>query len=564
MIASNSSRPGPHAERDPDAFDIMAMLAQVWEAVRVYKWIVVATAVLALVAAGLYVWIWPPIYKASALIMAEKEEDLARDEFYVNWNIFRKDDPRTELQLLKSGPVLNEVIERENLTFDDVYHPITSQLKHFWETSWVGTKYTELKESVFPPGENPYVTGDDQDRGKIIDDLAASVQVIPLGESNVGEVRVKGPSPRVADYANTLLDVYMEQRRQRFREEADRALSTLIEEERATRQEVHEVETQRAEFLLENDIDFALQRDLNRGEQLATLEVDAVKVRQAIASAEAALAEIDRQLQQESETEVLSTVEEINGLRQTAEAERVALELTLARALGQYREDSPEIADIMEDLDRISGVAADKAEYVEASRTTGVNNIYQNLLSRRSNLRSSLASSKAGLGVLEDRMAQIESRFQVLPKLQITLNEFDRRLGLLQERHQVVALKRAQAEVSLATVESAMPAFRVMADARYPGSKSWPSLKIVLPAALMIGVGLGVFAAVVRHHLAGRVRASELARSPEQAPVMASLRIPTRGSPVAVYPRATSDIELRGGSGEPATNGASVHPREEN
>ena len=556
MIATPPNRPASWTERDPDSFDVMAMLEHIWEAVRVHKWIVVASVLIALASAVLYIKIWPPVYTTKALIMAESEEDLARDEFYVNWNIFRKDDPRTELQLLKSGPVLNEVIDREALTFDDVHHPLPSQLKYFWESSWVGTQYISLKESVFPPAENPYVTDDDKDRGKILDDLAASVQIFPLGESNAGEVRVVGPSPRVADIANTLLEIYMSQRLERFREEAGLALETLLNEESLTRTELVRTEMERAQYLDDNNLDIAMQRELNRIEQLSAYEVDIVKTNESIASVEASLDEIDLQLAGESDSRMLSRVEELNALRQTTKFERLSLDIALARAVGKYREDSPEVADIRANITRLDELLADEPEYVESTRTLGTNALRDQLRMHRSGLLSQLASSHAGRAILEVKVAEIETRIRELPELQLQLNEFDRQLGLLQERYQVLSLKRAQAEVSLSTAEAAMPALRVIAPARYPGSKSWPTMKIVLPAAFLIGLGLGVLGAVVRHHLAARVSASELQRSPEQIPVVASVRVPTRGVPMVVGVRGASEFMANAHGSESVPNGA--------
>lgn len=525
------------------------MLAQVWEAACVYRWLVCGVTLAVLALAVVYTRVWPPVYTTRALLMIESDKDVARDEFYVNWNIFRKEDARTELQLLDSGPVLNEVIEREQLTFDDVYHPLGSQLKYFWETSWVGTQYQSLKDRLFPQPENPFVTEGDKQRGKILDDLAAAVQVIPVGESNVGELRVRGPSPRVADVANTLVRVYQEMRLARFRDEATRALETLSAEETSTRAQVEAVERERAAYLGTHGVDFAQLRDVNRLEQLATLEADIVKMREAITSAEAGLAEVERQLTAQAENRLVASVEELNTLRRTAESEKLSLELALARAMAQYREDSREVQEIRANMARVDEIIARGPEYVESGRTTGANALREELLSRKGSLETSLASSRAGLGVLEAQAAELETRIASLPGIQLGLTEIDRRLGLLQQRHQVLSLKRAQAEVSLATVESVMPSLRLVGPARYPGSKSWPTMKIVLPAALVLGVGLGAFAAVVRHHVAGRVRGADLARLAEDAPVFGRVRVPTRGLPVIVKPVVVEARGERAGAG---------------
>jgi uncharacterized protein involved in exopolysaccharide biosynthesis len=158
--------------------------------------------------------------------MAEQAVDTQRDAFYVNWNVFRKDDPRTEIELLTSGGVLKSVIDRESLTYDDVYHPPFTELSYLFEKSYVGRKFNQIKDLIIPPDpEAPKGAG--LDLGRTLTDLRAGIKVVPVGDTNIGRLTVKGPSRRVAHIANTLMDAYLLAREQRHEEENRRAVEVL-------------------------------------------------------------------------------------------------------------------------------------------------------------------------------------------------------------------------------------------------------------------------------------------------------------------------------------------------
>ena len=78
-----------------ETFDFGGAIRDIGLAIRQYRWMVAVLFLLVPVLVGLYIHVWPPVYRAEALVMLERDEDLARDEFYITWNVFRKEDART-------------------------------------------------------------------------------------------------------------------------------------------------------------------------------------------------------------------------------------------------------------------------------------------------------------------------------------------------------------------------------------------------------------------------------------------------------------------------------------
>src|SRR5260221_6450045 len=47
-----------------------------------------------------YVKIFPPIYKAEVVLQAEPDTDVNRNQYYSFWNLFRKQDMKSEPELM--------------------------------------------------------------------------------------------------------------------------------------------------------------------------------------------------------------------------------------------------------------------------------------------------------------------------------------------------------------------------------------------------------------------------------------------------------------------------------
>ncbi len=251
------------AERDPDMFDVRSSLRTIYESARHNKLIVLFCALFTLVLAIVYVIEFPPIYKVDATIVAEPSTDTARDAFYVNWDVFRKDDARTEIELITSASVLKDVVEKLKLSYDDVYHPITSELTYLWQKSWIGIHYRAIKRSILPPDPDELATDPKIELlGKTIADLRAGVMVVPIGDSNVGKVTVKGPNRRVSDITNTLLDVYLARRDAIHQSEAGRSLRILSEEADRAGRELQEIAARRVDYAEKHTLGFDFQKEV--------------------------------------------------------------------------------------------------------------------------------------------------------------------------------------------------------------------------------------------------------------------------------------------------------------
>ena len=533
---STSPSAGPRP-RDPDTFDVVSSVRALADAARYHRLLILVTALICVGLAALYAYVWPPTYQVEATIMAESDTDQARDSFYSSWNWFRKDSARTEIELMTSGSVLKEVIQREHLSYDDVYHPFGSQLSYFWEKSWPGRGYKALKGWVFGADEADEQDPATAELGRTLQDMKSAIQVTPVGESNVGLVRVKGPTKAVAAQANAILKVYLEQRGERHTLEARQAFESLTAESEKARNELNSIAAERVDFLEKHALTFDLQKETQEVKALSDLEASLIVTRTKLANLEGTLAELDRLLVKELPTTRLSSVFELNSVRENAKLKRLEVQSQIALTQARYREDSPEIQELRDTLARLDLLIADNVERVERGSTEGLNVVHQQILTNRNATLADLNGTRASLASMQASAQQLSHSLVKVPAMQSDLRVLDRVYAVAAEKYQALLSKRAQVEVSMATAKAASPSLRVIDYAVPPASKSWPRAKILYPAALGLGLVLGLMAAQIKRLASGRIRRGTWGRRTGDAPIYGSVVVQPGSLPLALLNR---------------------------
>ena len=530
---------GQGTERELDTFDGRAALLSIVGAARHHRGLLVMMCVFTFGLVTLYAVIWPPDYEATTTLMVERDTDPVRDSFYIGWNVFRKDDARTEIELIMSGPVLKEVVEREKLTYDDVYHPFTSHLTYLWEQSSIGQTYRRLKRQLL--GDDDTAGAPSQEElmlGRTIVDMRAGIGLEPVAESNVGRLHVKGPSRRVAAIANAITDVYLERRADRYQAEAQKAYDVLTDEVKRAGEELSAIEDRRLAIAEGNTLAFDFQKESLEVQKLTDLEENIATTRTRLAAIDASLTEITGQLANDPPTRVSSNVREATRMK------RMEVETSLIEARLRYREDSPEIQGYKTALAQLDAVIDQGAQPPARITSEGLSTIQQDLVTRQNALRAERSGAQAGLHVMEATAASLRSRLSSVPARQAELRSVDREYALSQEKYKELLAKQAQAAVSVATARTTMSSMRVVEYAVPPADKAWPRLKILYPASLLVALVIGLAVAVFKSYTDGRVRLGIVEHGRVPLPVYGTLVIP-RGRRALVALRQAPPLESR-------------------
>jgi uncharacterized protein involved in exopolysaccharide biosynthesis len=523
-----------------------------------HKLLIVATSLFTVVIVAAYIILWPPTYSAQVQLVAESDKDMAREGFYQTWAVFRKDALSDEVQLFTSAPVLGQVVRRLGLTYDDVYHPFLSHAVYLWTQSPPGRLYRKVKDWIWPKKHGPYdPTPEQVDRARTLADFKSGVQLEAISGTNVGNLVVRGPSPRVAEMANSIVRVYFDQRRRRHVQEANDAYQALDDELRKASDELRRLEERMAAYYADNQLLLTFEKDKLDVTQWTALKASIVDLKSAIASQENSLREIEAQIAHEEKLVVSARVTAPNPIAQSLTDKLTQLRVSLRQTLMHFRPDAPEVRDLQRQIEILGDQIARLPATTVQQRTTVVNDTYENLRRRKAALDAELAGEKAALRVKQDAADAAQATLTGIPEKMKVTHQLDREHQALEKKYSVLQEKLMIAAVSRATAASAPTSIRVVEPAEPPNDAAWPRTKLLFGLAIVVGSVAGVVLALLIDLVHGRVTRYALVGPGRALPIYAIVGR-DRGLAAELFRSRLSGTLPRGGAPVPIARRAEV------
>jgi uncharacterized protein involved in exopolysaccharide biosynthesis len=523
-------RPVIHREAIPhdpaaDNFDLRRSWQAVIHACRPRLRMIGTTMGVAIALTLAYILIWPPVYVADVTLIASSPNDPQRDAFYDGWNVFRHDEFGDDVQLFTSRPVLAATARRLDLRYADIYHPPVGYATWLWTQSWPGQAWKGIKNFVHPRPSGPGIATPEQiDFARTLDDMRKGISLAPVAGSNVGHLVVLAPSPRAAQIANTLVDVYLAQRRTRFADEANSAYRALADETAKAHDALLASEAKMARYYTEGDMTLLVQADQLEVGQMMAQRAAIVDARGTIADSERQLAEVQRQLGSEKREIVSARVIGMNPVREAMRDKLAQLRLSRATMLIHYLPTAPEIAEI--DRQIAATQARMDSEAAQATQQTSIirSTAFEALRARRDQLQADLAGARAALSVKLANAGTLEAHVAGIPEQMKVSHDLGREHDALEKTYSTLQDKLAIARVSVASARSAPPSISVVDYAAIPNEASAPRTKLLLIAAALAGLIAGCALAVLIDQLQGAVTRSRLARQRGALPIYATIQ----------------------------------------
>lgn len=508
-----------------DNFDVAAALRRFRRAVFGNFHLIVLSCVLTIGLVLLYWKLFPPVFQAEVVVLAEGDND-PDSQYYAMWNLFRKTDLKSEPALMTSRYVVRRVVEDLDLTFDDVYHPPLVHLAYLWKQSWLGQRYGELKEWLFPPEESALKPTPEQiDRARTVEAFRKGVMLEVVPDTTVGQLIVKAPTYRVAEYANRMIDVYLDERRKAATEEAETAYASLKAEVDRAYAELRRVEQDQLAFQQENALALEFEKEKILMAKWVELRTVVHDLEAAIASREANLQIVNEQLEKEPEEIIRGRTFQNSQLRDTIETRVFELSNQLRQAREHYVAGAPEIEEIERLLAANEAALAKEPEKGELTRSGVANPVFETLRQRQQDLTAELAASRANLQLQRAALDDLTKRIEGLPALFKTSQDFSRKIHGLEEQYSLLRERLMMADVSRATAKSAPASIRVVEYAQPPEKQSWPNMKLLLAAALVLGTIAGIGLALLVELFNVRVTRDRLTGRSD-LPVYADVQLP--------------------------------------
>ena len=511
----------PHLP-EADSFDFHRSWMGVKHACGAHKMVIVLTCVLTILLTGFYVKFWPPVFIAQVALAGESDKDRSRENFYNSWAVFRNDALTDEAVVMTSAPVLAEVVDKLHLTDNDIYHSFFSYLGYRWTISPVGKAYRAFKESIFPSTPSPYSpTEDEIARGRVLRDFKTGVQLDRVMETNIGNLTVRGPSPRVGEIANMIVQVHFDLRRRRQIAEAEAAYDSLKTELDKAQVEVDALEARMRDYYEKNDLLLIFEKDKIDIGQAQTLRAGVIDMQASITATEQTLKQLDIELANEPRDVVSSRTISANPLRDGLKDRLTALQVQRRQTQVNYKPGSPELVDLDKQISIINEQLRQEPDSTLRSSTTVLSSHYEELRGRAARLRADRAGMKANVTAKQGSLDKLEELLRTIPAKMKVVHDFDREHTALEKKLQAINEKMMIAQVSRATAATAPPTIRVVEAASAPAEASWPKTKMLLALAALGGLLAGIGLALLLDLFFGRVHRYRLAGSGWDVPIYA-------------------------------------------
>ncbi|WP_420143100.1 GumC family protein [Sphingobium sp.] len=511
----------PHRP-DADSFDLRRTARIVGFAIAGHRRLILAITALTLALVGLYILVWPPVYSASVTLSAVADDDRQREGFYDDWAVFRRNALKDEMILATSGPVLKQVIGDMRLGYADVYHPPLRYLTWLWTQSWPGRAWRWTKDSLFPRAPSPYVpTPQDVERARTLDDFRTGVTMTQIPDSHIALLTVRGPSHRVAEIADHVAATYIAQRRARFAAEARQAHAALQAEANRAHADLRLLETRMERYYTQNDMLLMFEKDKVEIGQFSSQQAELDAKRTAIAAAQSELATVTGQLAREPQDILAGRLIQDNPVAAQLKQEQAKLVAARDAMLVRYRPDSPDVRDVDDQIAAISRQLAATPQRGVQQSSIARNGGHDALRARRAALTAQLAADRAALASLSGEVAARRSAIDRIPQKMKDSHNLSRAHDVLEKTYLALQDKLMTAAVTAATAESAPSAIQLVEGAALPDRPDAPQTKLLLIAAVVMGLVAGVVAAVLIDLVQDRANRFRLTEADTPFPLIA-------------------------------------------
>ena len=386
-----------------------------------------------------------------------------------------------------------------------------------WSLRSYSTKGTARPDAVARPGEplslgevtvalSPDLAGTRHDRVRIrvqpfweaVEDLRETLRIEKQeGRSQLVELGFRSPHPRLsADVVNQVIDTYLEYTTATSHQELRRRVDTLRDQVAEYRGELTRAEEALRDYSRDQRIVNAEEQGIAQVEMIAELTI----TREQAAIERAALLTLLSEIAGDDGTAGVSPYRKLTAFPSFITNQGVQSMLQTLSGLENARSEllirrTPENQDVRRLDERIEAVEAQ---------------IHRLATDYLSTLENQIASADASLGRFEGRLAEIPD--QALEYARLT-----RDAELMSEVYLTLQVRLKEAEVQYAIAPEEV---RVIDRGLAPLEPAWPRPVVTLALATVLGMLLGMAAAVSREAVDSTVRTQEEVEAAAEVPVV--------------------------------------------
>ena len=197
-------------------------------------------------------------------------------------------------------------------------------------------------------------------------------------------------------------------------------------------------------------------------------------------------------------------------------AERESLERELARLRQRYTDAHPDVRALLDRLKAMESAPSAEAPGPDPTMTAAAQierarADVNNLLERRQSVR--------------EQVARLQGRVEQMPRTEQELSVLNRDFSQLRENYQALLRKKMDAQTAERLQRRWTEDFEILDPARLPERHDFPNRALFIVAGIVVGLGLGLAAALVTEQLSPYVVSADDLESTVPVPVLAILPV---------------------------------------
>jgi succinoglycan biosynthesis transport protein ExoP len=487
-----SMRSAARSAEDVSSFDIRALLLILWRR----KWVMLNTTLFVAALATIVVFQLTPRYTANAMLAIETRTNSVVDlEAVMSGMGTDQAAIKTEIDVLQSRRLVGKLVDQLKLVEDPEFNAELSEKK--------GLLTTLNPFSYLPDGWKSAILGREQatqsaeelaaaTRARIIDQVLTQLTVTNPPRSYTLHISFQSTGPKKAALvANTLANLYLTDQLEVKFEATERANQWLNDRVFELREKVRQSEQAAQAFREENQLIQTQSAGLVNEQQLAQLNAQLVTARTDLARVEAR----ERQIAQNV---TAGTVEE-SGL----------LEVLQSPLIQRLREQESEVRRRRAELATRYGPKHPRMMNVEAELADLKNKIELEVNKIVAGIKGEAEVAAIRVRTLEQNLETLKQESFRNSRAQVQMRELDREAEanrlLLQTF--LTRFKETSSQDGIQQADA-----RIISKAEVPVYASFPKKRLMVLAAVFVGLGLGVGIAFLLEALDNGYRSPDLLR----------------------------------------------------
>jgi polysaccharide chain length determinant protein (PEP-CTERM system associated) len=438
-----------------------------------------------------------PVYKASTTVLLSEKSSAGQLFGNPEMDLMfgGSNNIETQVEIIKSRTIASEVVKKLP---SDIFQQVEEEnfQKRKDELRWLINilDFLRLKgfvsnmlgvDSTGNPEPEEQLTEE-----KKIKKVMNSISVNLVKNTKIIEISTENIHPKLAaDIANKTAQVYVEQSRNINRTQASEAKKFIEEQLSAQEKELKSIEEEKLAFKQRENILYLDEETKLNIEQLSNFQAQKLEIDTQLVESKARLAEIKKQLEEQTKTVVSSQTITANPVVQQLQSKLTDLQIQLPALKEKYSEKSPQVTEVEIQIKQIENEISQKVAEIVGSTVSTVNPIYQSLLSQMVTLETNMISLETKSNSISEIVTQYENRLEELPEKEIQLARLERAVRVAENIYLTLLESYQEARISEAME---LGDIRVVDAALVPDNPIKPRKMLNLAIGGVLGLMLGI------------------------------------------------------------------------